>query len=103
MKNTNDTPKYNETFIKKTMSEMNEKGWVKVKVPVKTEWVDDLTSVTTYEYRERLYVQEVYEALGFEGHSDLYYGMFWEKDACGNITTPFSENDKIIIDLKIES
>ena len=103
MKNTNDTSKQNEVFIKKTMSEMNENGWIKVKVPVKTEWVDDLTRVTTYEYRERLYVQNVYKALGFEGSGGFYYGKFWEKDACGNITAPFSENDKIIIDLKIES
>ena len=40
--------------------------WDLVKVPIEHEFVDELTEITKYEWRYRLYLSKVYEMLGFD-------------------------------------
>ena len=62
-------------------------GWDLVKIPIKCEFVDELTEITEYEWRYRLYVSKVYEMLGFDSFmANRYSGYYWEKDKDGNIT-----------------
>ena len=58
-------------------------GWHKVKVPVKHHFIDELTEITEYEWRYRLYVKDVYEALGLEACPGSYSCCYWEKDVNG--------------------
>lgn len=60
-------------------------GWTKVKVPIGTEFVDELTSVTKYEYRYRLYLSDVYRELGCDNIADFYKEYYWEKDENGKM------------------
>lgn len=61
-----------------------------VRVPIKREFIDDLTEVTTYEFRYRLYLSTVYRMLGFDDFMVLRYtGYYWEKDKDGNITSEY--------------
>ena len=62
-------------------------GWVLVKVPIKREFVDELTEIIKYEWRYRLYISKVYEMLGFDSFTaNKYSDYYWEKDRDGNIT-----------------
>ena len=62
-------------------------AWVLVKVPIKCEFVDELTEIIKYEWRYRLYVSKVYEMLGFDNFTaNKYSDYYWEKDRDGNIT-----------------
>ena len=61
--------------------------WALVKVPIKHEFIDDLTEMIKYEWRYRLYLSKVYEMLGFDSFiANQYSGYYWEKDKDGNIT-----------------
>ena len=61
--------------------------WVLVKVPIKHEFIDELTETIKYELRYRLYLSKVYEMLGFDSFiANRYSGYYWEKDKDGNIT-----------------
>ena len=64
--------------------------WSKVKVPIKSEFIDDFTEVITYEIRYRLYLSTVYELLGllsdFDKWTNRYSCYYWEKDKDGNLT-----------------
>ena len=77
-----------ETIINLTNTlndDLNE--WVLVKVPIKHEFVDELTEIIKYEWRYRLYLSKFYEMLGFDSFfTDKYSGYYWEKDKDGNIT-----------------
>ena len=60
---------------------------VLVKVPVKRQFIDELTETIKYEWRYRLYLSTVYEMLGFDSvKANRYYGYYWEKDKYGNDT-----------------
>ena len=61
--------------------------WDLVKVPIEHEFVDELTEITKYEWRYRLYLSKVYEMLGFNRFiANKYSGYYWEKDKDGNVT-----------------
>ena len=78
-----------EESIKNLMNTLNDNlsEWDLVKVPIKYEFVDELTEITKYEWRYRLYLSKVYEMLGFDSFmANLYSGYYWEKDKDGNIT-----------------
>ena len=61
--------------------------WVLVKIPVKREFIDELTEMIKYEWRYRLYLSKVFEMLGLASSiANLYSGYYWEKDKDGNIT-----------------
>ena len=61
--------------------------WDLVKVPIKHEFVDELTEMVKYEWRYRLYLSKVYEMLGFDiSVQNRYSGYYWEKDKDGNNT-----------------
>lgn len=65
----------------------NFSAWDLVKVPIEHEFVDELTEVTKYEWRYRLYLSKVYEMLGFDRFiANKYSGYYWEKDKDGNVT-----------------
>lgn len=65
----------------------NLSAWDLVKVPIKHEFVDELTEITKYEWRYRLYLSKVYEMLGFNRFiANKYSGYYWEKDKDGNVT-----------------
>ena len=59
--------------------------WDLVKVPIKREFIDELTEVIKYEWRYRLYLSKVYEMLGYNSLiQSRYSGYYWEKDKDGN-------------------
>lgn len=59
--------------------------WDLVKVPIKREFIDELTEVIKYEWRYRLYLSKVYEMLGCDSLTqNRYSGCYWEKDKDGN-------------------
>ena len=61
--------------------------WDLVKVPIKHEFIDELTETIKYEWRYRLYLSKAYEMLGFDSFiANRYSGYYWEKDKDGNIT-----------------
>ena len=61
--------------------------WDLVRVPIKHEFIDELTETIKYELRYRLYLSKVYEMLGFDSFiANRYSGYYWEKDKNGNIT-----------------
>ena len=61
--------------------------WDLVKVPIEHEFVDELTEITKYEWRYRLYLSKVYEKLGFDRSiANRYSIYYWEKDKDGNVT-----------------
>ena len=71
----------------KLNDDLNDNEWVLVKVPIKREFVDELTEITKYEWRYRLYISKVYEMLGFDSFTaNKYSDYYWEKDRDGNIT-----------------
>lgn len=62
-------------------------NWELVKVIIKREMIDDLTELTKYEYRYRLYLSTVYKLLGYDDSvADRYRSYYWEKDLNGNFT-----------------
>lgn len=63
-------------------------GWVLVKVPIKHEFIDELTETIKYEWRYRLYLSTLYKRLGlFDSYTAiLYSSYYWERDKNGNIT-----------------
>ena len=78
-----------EEFIKNTENTLNNdlSEWDLVKVPIKREFIDELTETIKYEWRYRLYLSKVYEMLGFDGLiANRYSGYYWEKDKDGNVT-----------------
>lgn len=61
--------------------------WDLVKVPIKREFADELTEITKYEWRYRLYLSKVYEMMGFDSLIvNRYSGYYWEMDKDGNVT-----------------
>lgn len=81
-----DQEEYLKPISKRLNNDLSE--WTMVKVPIKHEFIDDLTEVITYEIRYRLYLSTVYELLGFENtwSGSQYSKYYWEKDKYGNIT-----------------
>lgn len=80
-----DSKKNLKELTKRLNEDLSE--WTMVKVPIKREFIDDLTEVTTYEFRYRLYLSTVYRMLGFDDSvANRYIGYYWEKDKDGNIT-----------------
>ena len=76
---------YFKDLEKKLNDDLSE--WDLVKVPIKREFVDELTEIIEYEWRYRLYVSKIYEMLGFNSFmTNRYSGYYWEKDKDGNIT-----------------
>ena len=76
---------YFKDLEKKLNDDLSE--WDLVKVPIKREFVDELTEIIEYEWRYRLYVSKIYEMLGFDSFmANRYSGYYWEKDKDGNIT-----------------
>ena len=86
-----------EEFLKSTTKRLNNdlSGWTMIKVPIKHEFIDDLTEVITYEIRYRLYLSTVYELLGFDkGWAEsLYSSFYWEKDKDGNMTDLYLQHN----------
>ena len=82
-----------EEYLKSTSKRLNNdlSEWIMVKVPIKHEFIDDLTEVITYEIRYRLYLSTVYELLGFgkPWAGSPYSKYYWEKDEYGNITSSY--------------
>ena len=77
-----------EERLKKLTNTLNDdlSEWVLVKVPVKREFIDELTETIKYECRYRLYLSKVFEMLGLASSiANLYSGYYWEKDKDGNI------------------
>lgn len=61
--------------------------WDLVKVPIKHEFIDELTETIKYEWRYRLYLSKVYEMMGFDSLIvNRYSGYYWEMDKDGNVT-----------------
>lgn len=59
--------------------------WDLVKIPIKREFIDELTEIIKYEWRYRLYLSKVYEMLGIDSLTqNRYSGCYWEKDKNGN-------------------
>ena len=78
-----------EGYLKDLTNTLNNdlSEWVLVKVPIKHEFIDELTETIKYEWRYRLYLSKVYEMLGFDSFTaNRYSGYYWEKDKDGNIT-----------------
>ena len=76
---------YLKDLEKKLNDDLSE--WDLVRVPIKHEFVDELTEIIEYEWRYRLYVSKVYEMLGFDSFmANVYFGGYLEKDKDGNIT-----------------
>ena len=78
-----------EGYLKNLTNTLNNdlSEWDLVKVPIKHEFVDELTETIKYEWRYRLYLSKVYKMLGFDSFiANLYSGYYWEKDKDGNIT-----------------
>ena len=78
-----------EESIKNLTNTLNDdlSKWVLVKVPIKHEFIDELTEMIKYEWRYRLYLSKVYEMLGYDSLiENRYSGYYWEKDKDGNIT-----------------
>ena len=78
-----------EEYLKNLTNTLNDdlSEWALVKVPIKHEFIDELTETIKYEWRYRLYLSKVYEMLGFDSvTANLYSGYYWEKDKDGNIT-----------------
>lgn len=76
-------------ILKETTDKLNNDldEWELVKVPVSKVMVDELTEVTKYEYRYRLYLSKVYELLGFDEFiANGYKGYYWEKNLKGEYT-----------------
>ena len=76
-------------YLKNSTNTLNNdlSEWDLVKVPIKHEFIDELTEMIKYEWRYRLYLSKVCEMLGFDNFtSRLYSGYYWEKDKDGNIT-----------------
>jgi hypothetical protein len=60
---------------------------VLVKVPIKREFINELTGTIKYEWRYRLYLSKVYEMLGYDSLiQNRYSGYYWEKDKDENLT-----------------
>lgn len=71
----------------KNMLNSNLSEWDLVKVPIKHEFVNELTEIIEYEFRYRLYLSKVYEMLGLDiCIANRYSCYYWEKDKDGNIT-----------------
>ena len=78
-----------EESIKNLMNTLNDNlsEWDLVKVPIKYEFIDELTEITKYEWRYRLYLSKVYEMMGFDSLIvNRYSGYYWEMDKDGNVT-----------------
>ena len=79
-----------EESVEKLTNALNDdlSEWVLVKVPIKHEFIDELTEIIKYEWRYRLYLSKVYEMLGYDSliAPSRYSGYYWEKDKDGNIT-----------------
>ena len=78
-----------EESIKNLMNTLNDNlsEWNLVKVPIKYEFIDELTEITKYEWRYRLYLSKVYEMMGFDSLIvNRYSGYYWEMDKDGNVT-----------------
>ena len=78
-----------EEYLKNLTNTLNDdlSEWTLVKVPIKHEFIDELTETIKYEWRYRLYLSKVYEMLGFDSvTANLYSGYYWEKDKDGNVT-----------------
>ncbi len=76
---------YLKDLEKKLNDDLSE--WDLVRVPIKHEFVDELTEIIKYEWRYRLYLSKVYEMLGFDSFmANRYSGYYWEKDKYGNVT-----------------
>ena len=76
-------------YLKNLTNTLNDdlSEWDLVKVPIKREFVDELTEIIEYEWRYRLYLSKVYEMLGLDSSEGIRYaGYYWEKDKDGNIT-----------------
>ena len=76
-------------YLKDIENKLNDdlSEWDLVMVPIKREFVDELTEIIEYEWRYRLYVSKVCKMLGFDSFAaDRYSGYYWEKDKDGNIT-----------------
>lgn len=60
--------------------------WDLVKVPIKHEFINELTEMIKYEWRYRLYLSKVLKLQGFDSFiADQYSCCYWEKDEDGNI------------------
>ena len=79
-----DSKKNLKELTKRLNEDLSE--WTMVKVPIKREFIDDLTEICTYEIRYRLYLSTVYSLLGFDDSIANRYIGYWEKDKDGNIT-----------------
>ena len=76
---------YLKDLEKKLNDDLSE--WDLVRVPIKHEFVDELTEIIKYEWRYRLYVSKVYEMIGLDSFmANEYSDYYWEKDKDGNIT-----------------
>lgn len=76
-------------FIKNAENTLNDdlSEWDLVKVPIKREFVDELTEIIEYEWRYRLYLSKVYEMLGLDSSEEIRCSVYYlEKDKDGNIT-----------------
>lgn len=84
----NDQRNFFDNVERKLNDDLSE--WTMVKIPVKREFIDDLTEVVTYEIRYRLYLSTVYKLLGlldsFDKWTNRYSEFYWEKDKDGNLT-----------------
>ena len=50
--------------------------WVLVKVPIKHEFIDELTEIIKYEWRSRLYLSKVFQMLGFDSCMANLYSAY---------------------------
>lgn len=78
-----------QEYLKNLTNTLNDdlSEWELVKVPIKREFVDELTEIIKYEWRYRLYLSKVYEMLGLDSSEGIRYSdYYWEKDKDGNIT-----------------
>ena len=78
-----------EEYLKNFTNTLNDdfSECVLVKVPVKHEFIDELTETIKYEWRYRLYLSKVYEMLGCDSlMANRYSGYYWEMDKDGNVT-----------------
>lgn len=78
-----------KAFIRNAENMLNDdlSEWDLVKVPIKREFIDELTETIKYEWRYRLYLSKVFEMMGFDNlTANRYSGYYWEKDKDGNVT-----------------
>lgn len=78
-----------EGYLKNLTKSLNDdlSEWTIVKVPIKHEFINELTEMITYEYRYRLYLSKIYKLLGYDDIvANRYSGRYWEKDKDGNMT-----------------